>query len=202
MASKTSVINMSLSHLGISTQIADIDTENSKEAKVARIFFDTVRDATLSEGAWYFAEKTADLSLIEEEPNDDWLYSYAYPADCLNAIKIPSGTRQDTNFTKIPYEINGDDTYGRIILTNAESASLKYTYRHTDIDHWPPDFILAMSYHLAFYMAPQLTGGDKNKLGERALKLYQFQLLKAKKKSLNEEVNEDQPISDFEAARA
>lgn len=202
MASKTTMVNMALSHIGISTQIADVDTENSKEAKVARMFFDTVRDATLSDGEWTWAKKTDDLGLIETNPNDEWLYSYAYPSDCLRAIKIPSGYEPDTNATKIKYEINGDDTYGQIILTNAENAQLKYIYRHTDVDHWPADFILANSYHLAFYMAPQLTGGDKNKLGERAIKLYQLQLNKAKKKTYNEEVVDEDLPSDFEAARS
>jgi hypothetical protein len=202
MASKTTVVNMALSHLGISTQIADVDTETSKEAKVARIFFDTVRDATLSDAEWPWARKTADLSLIESNPNDEWLYSYAYPSDCVKAIKIPSGYEPDTNSTKIKYEINGDATYGSVIYTNAESAQLKYVYRHTDIDHWPSDFVLSVAYHLAFYMAPQLTAGDQHKLGERAMKLYQIQLGKAKKKAFNDEVTDEDIMSDSEAARS
>lgn len=186
MESPTEICNLALSHLGISKQIANIDSENSTEAKACRIFFTTVRDAILRDFAWPFATKIAELGLVEENPNDEWAYSYRMPSDCLFDRRILSGIRTDNQDSKIPYKITQDAT-ALLIFTDQSDAELEYTVREPRVNLWPSDFCIAVSFRLASYIAPMLTGGDQFKLGDRAIKYYQFELGKAQSNAFNEE---------------
>ena len=183
--SSTSISNLALSHLGVGKSIASL-SENSQEAIACNRFYETARDATLRDHAWPFATKLAELALIEEDPNDEWDYSYRYPTDCLNIRRILSGYRKDTRDTVIPYKIAQDDS-GLLIYTDSENAEVEYTMRATDAQFYPPDFELALSYRLAYYIAPRLTGGDPFKLQERVLKLYQWEISQAIASSVNEQ---------------
>jgi hypothetical protein len=74
------ICNLALSHVGVSTEIANLDTERSKEAQACRRFYEPTREEVLRAFAWPFATRFVDLQLVEEEPNDEWAYSYRYPA--------------------------------------------------------------------------------------------------------------------------
>lgn len=200
MATKTNIVNMALGHLAISTQVSNADTEISKEAKAARTFFEIAKDSALSEFPWPFAKKRAPLALVENNPNEYWNYSYRYPSDCFYILEIESYLNPNTNRSKINYEINGDSS-GQVLFCNEANAGIQYIYKHNIIEQWPSDFVLALSYLLAHLIAPQLTGGDPYKLGAQALSLYRVFINKAKKRSANEEVKEEQPMSDLEESR-
>lgn len=196
MLSSTSICNMALSHLGVGVSIANVETENSQEANACRIFFDIARDACFRDFSWPFATKTADLALIEEDPNDEWSYSYAYPADCLQFKRILSGTRFDNRQSRAPYRIVKDgDAY--VIFADNEDAIGEYVFLNEDTQHYPPDFALALSFRVAAYIAPRLTAGDPFKMGERAMRLYQFELSKAQANALNEEQVEQDPQAEM-----
>lgn len=201
MASKTTIANMALSHLAVSSLIADLDTENSKEAKVCRAFYEQVRDMVLSDCEWNFAKrKSFALGLVTENPTSEWLFAYRYPSECLSILRIESGAGRDSQFTKIPYELASDDV-GRLIYINSQNPRIDYIHRHTQEDKWPPEFAHSLSFLLANVIAPQLTGGDAHKLGDKAFRNYILSLSKAKKKNLNEEEPQLAPMSELEAAR-
>lgn len=195
MLSETSICNMALSHLGVGDAITSLG-ENSQEANSCRAFFEVARDATLRDFSWPFATKTADLALIEEDPNDEWSYSYAYPADCLQFKRVLSGSRNDTRQSREPYRIvkNADDY---VVYSDVEDAACEYVFRNEDTQHYPPDFAIALSFRLAAYVAPRLTAGDPFKMGERSMQLYQFELSKARANGANEEQAEEPPQSEF-----
>lgn len=186
MASSTEICNLALSHLGNTKRIANLDTEQSQEASLFRVFYETTRDLVLNEYEWPFATKMAALALIEEEPNDEWTYSYRYPSDCLKFMRILSGNRADTNSSRVPYKISHDAS-GKIVYSDYEEAECEYIASITDTSYFSPDFIMALSFRLAAYAAPSLTGGDPFKLGERAMKMYQLELSKAAANAFNEE---------------
>jgi hypothetical protein len=194
MDSSTEICNLALSHIGISKQIADLDSEKSNEGRACRLFFETSRDAVLRDFAWPFATKIETLGLVESAPNDEWDYSYRKPSDCLAERRILSGNRQDTQESKVAYRTAQDDT-GLLIYTDKEDAELEYTVRETRVNLWPQDFCLAVSFRLAAYIAPVLTGGDPFKLGDRSIQFYNFELGKAQANAFNEE----QPDSQEEA---
>lgn len=191
---------MALSNLGLGKEIGNADTENSAEARAFRRFFETARDATLRDFDWPFATKFVDLGLIETGPTDEWGYSYQYPSDCLKFRRIPSGTRIDTTNTAVKFRIARGDS-GQIILTDQQDAEGEYTVLVEAIEEWAPDFVLALSWRLAIYMAPRITGGDPFKLRESAAKMYAYQLALAQNNAGNEERLDTPPESEFISGR-
>lgn len=200
MASITQICNLALSHLGVGKELSNVDTDKGEEASACRRFFELSRDATLGDFAWPFANKFAALGLIEEDPTEEWAFSYAYPSDCLRLIRIIGGIRNDNRQTRVPFKI-GNSAATRLIYTDADDAEVEYTVRVEDPIVYPADFTLALSLRIASYIAPRVTGGDPFKLGERALRLYLGQIDQAKASALNEMQVEEDPQSEFVRAR-
>lgn len=200
MASSTEICNMALSHLGVGKEIANIETEQSQEASACRRFYDIARDYTLRDFLWPFVRRYQALGLVAEEPNTEWAFSYRYPTDCLKIHKILSPRRNDTRQSKISYMI-AQDSVGRLIFTDIEDAEIIYTQKETDPDKYPPDFIMALSFRLAAYIAPRLTSGDPFKLGDRAMQMYSIEISKAAANSVNEQQAEEEVESELIRAR-
>jgi hypothetical protein len=199
VASKVEICNLALFHLGNGKEIASID-ERSQEAAVVRRFFDPALEAVLRDFDWPFATKIAALAQVSVNPNTEWKFSYRYPSDCINIRRVLSGTRQDTAKSKVPFKI-AQGPAGILIFCDIEQASIEYTVLTTNTQLFPPDFTMALSYKLAAYIAPRVTGGDPTKLGPRALQLYEYEISKAKAAALNEEQPDLQLDSEFITAR-
>ena len=190
-AADTELANLALAHLGASKPIADLETENSTEARACRLFYEMARDNTLRDFLWPFARRQAELDLVEEDPTDEWAYSYRYPVDCLYARRLVSGYRVETEFSRLVFEVAGDDG-GQLIYSDEEDAVLEYTVKLTNIATAPKDFQITMSFRLASYIAPMVTGGDPYKLGQRALQMY-FSECSVARANANNEQRKDQP---------
>jgi hypothetical protein len=145
MSLSTELANLALSHLGQSQEIANVDTENSAPAATMRRFMPTVVEMFLKDFPYSFCNIQAALALVEEDPNDDWDYSYRYPSDCLKPLRIPSGVRDDTRQSRINYII-GKDSTGMLIYTDQSEASLEYIQFVNDPSKYPIDVFLAMSF--------------------------------------------------------
>lgn len=191
---------MALSHLGAGKAIANLDTENSEAASACRTFYDIAVEATLRDFDWPFATKIRALALIEEDPNDEWAYSYRYPTDCLKFRRILSGQRLDTRDTRAPYRI-AQDASGSLIYTDESEVSAEYTLNMTDPSFYPADFVIVLSYRLAAYIAPRVAGADPVKKGEDALKKYFFELGVAQANASKEEQPDKEPDSEFVRVR-
>lgn len=201
MSSKTEIANLATSHLGIDKEIANIDTENSAEARACRRFFDTARDMVLSDFPWPFATKFADLALVEEDPTIEWGFSYRYPSDCLTFRRILNGvTRIDTLESRVKYKI-GRDTDGQLIYTDMEDAQGEYTIQITSVELYPPDFTMALSLLLAGLIGPRISGGDPFKKGDRALALYRKTIANAQALAIGEEQPDRPAESEFISGR-
>jgi hypothetical protein len=196
----TVIANLALSHLGVGKTIANVETEHSQEAAALRAFYDTARDESLRAFPWPFATRIVALALVEEGPNDEWAYSYRYPSGCLMFRRILSGTRNDSRQSRVPYKISQDDA-GLLILTDAAQAEAEYTVREDNIENYPPDFRMALSFLLAFYVAPRLTSGDPLGLGNRAFKLFNSALAQAAAAAANEEQPDEPPDSEMIRSR-
>jgi hypothetical protein len=128
--------------------------------------------------------------------------------------RILSGIRTDSRQSRVTYKI-GSDTSGLLIYTDwqaqAQSAAtppnptlvpdIEYTFRAYDPSQWPPDFIQALSYKLAYYIAPQLRRGDVTGLAERMGQGYKEAISTAKARAGNEEQPDLIPESEFVRAR-
>lgn len=196
----TVIANMALGFLGVSKPIANLESESSVEAQACRTYFDTARDECLRDYGWPFATKLKTLSSLEENPSDEWDEAYQEPSDCLKARRILSGTRNDTQQSRVPYRIIRGDS-GNVILTDKEDAVLEYTFRHTEIEYWPADFKTAMALKLATYIVMIVTAGDPYNMGPKSEARYQYQMGKAKMNARNEEVQDPAPDSEFVRVR-
>lgn len=200
MASETEIANLALSHLGVGTEITSLETEKSEEAAACRRFYTLLRDASLRDFPWPFTTKIIAVGLVEEDPNDEWSFSYRYPTDCLKLRRILSGTRNDNRQTRIPYKVARDDD-GLLIWTDMEDAEVEYTVQETNSERFSPDFVTFLSLRLAVAIAPRLTRGDPFKMGERAARLYEFESSKARATAVNEQQDEENPDSQFISGR-
>lgn len=200
MSSVVQICNLALSHLGSGKSIANIGTEKSQEAYACNSFYETARDAVLRDFAWPFATKIVSLGLVETDPNDEWGYSYGYPSDCLKARRILSGIRNDDRDSRVPFKLIYTATR-QLIYCDQEGAELEYTVKVTDAERFSPDFVMALSFRLAAYISPRITGGDRFKQGERATRMYTFEIDKAKASGVNEEQPDQEPESEFIQAR-
>ena len=199
-SSKAHIVNISLSHLSISKTVAILATKRSEEAITARLFYDVAMEATLRDFPWPFATRILALALVEENPNDEWNFSYRYPTDCLEIRRILSGIRNDTRQSRVPYRILSDEQ-GSLVYTDKENAEIEYTVNAVSPQFYSADFVMAFSLYLAHLMAPRLTGGDPYKLGARALGLYDLEISRAVKNAFNEQQIEEPPESEFIRAR-
>lgn len=204
-ASKTEIANMALSHLGVGTDITDLDNEPSAEALACRRFYDNTLDEVLRIAPWPFASAFADLGLItsfedDDHPTDEWDYAYQVPSDCLFIRRIVSGSRVDTNSSLVEFKLVNAAS-GTVIYTDQDSACVEYTRRLTEVNRYPSDFVTALSFRLAAYIAPRVTGGDPFKMSERALQFYSLATSIAEATAFNEERNNFEPLSDLARAR-
>lgn len=200
MATSTEICNLALGHLAVGKEISNLNTDQTPQAIACRRFYETALKKTLRSFAWPFATVFEPLALVEENPTDEWDFSYRYPTDCLFIRRIMSGTRNDTRQSRIPYKI-GNDGQGRLIYTDKQEAEIEYTQYVTDSTVYPDDFILALSFCIAMYVAPSVTDGDPFKLGERAEMMFRVSLSEAMDASFSEEQSEEEPFSEFTRSR-
>lgn len=187
-STSTSVCNMALSHLGSGLSVADITTDNTPESKACRQFLEDALNSTLRDFKWPWAKKYADLGLVEEDPTNGWGFSYRYPADCLDVRGVESSFDLTPGVViqkPSPYEL-GFDSEGLLIFSDIEDAMIFYTPKITNYGIFPSNFILALSFRLAAYIAPRVTKGDPFKLGMKSLQMYQMEIGKASANSFNE----------------
>lgn len=200
MARSTEICNLAISHLGVAKEIADVDTEQSQEATACRRFYDDALKLMFRNFAWGFATKIAALALVEEDPNDEWLFSYAYPTNCARLNKIQSGTVFDTRASRIDYRIANNETQ-RVIFTNQEDATAEYVELTEDDNLYPVDFKMAFSYLLAALVAARLTKGDPFKIKNEMFERFRSMLTEAKSNGLNEEQWPQEPEGEFLRSR-
>ncbi len=206
MPSQVEIANMALAHLAVGKSISNIETELSIEAKQARLFLTPAIEFVLKSFSWPFATKTAYLALISTDTSDTsiWTYTYRYPEDCLKVRRIvPDRTLYVPLITRIPMQIGAGDK-GTTIMTNDVNARIEYTANIFDPTLYSYMFAITVSYLLASYMAPNLTGGDANGLGEKALRLYSANLAIASSQEFHEQTYESvtaKEISEYTQVR-
>jgi len=200
VSSETQIANLALSHLGVGKTISNIETDRGDEALACRTFYDVARDEMLRGFPWPFATRIVDLALVEEDPNDEWAYSYRYPTNCMKLRRVLSGIRNDTRQTRVPYKEGADDD-GLLIFTDKEDAQLEYTVREENPERFPVDFTLALSFLLAGYIAPRLTAGDPLKKGDFAMRMSSAKAAMAAATAVNEQQDEEPPETESIAAR-
>lgn len=150
--SKIQIWNIALTRIGVKDFIVGED-EASDEASVMKLHHDLAVEKVLSDFPWPFAIEYKTLGMVEENPNDEWMYSYRYPHDCVFVRRILTPEIGKVNPNPPPFAI-GSDNDGRLIFTDREDAAIAYTKRVTDAGLYSVRFIDALSWYLAWCAAP------------------------------------------------
>lgn len=165
-------VNIALSHLGASKQVAVLATENTKEAVLARLHLNGVVDGVLRDFPWPFATRYANLVLVAGTATvpavPDWQYSYRLPALCVMGRRIVPQQGQGRAFDPkpIPFRI-GSDATGPLLYSNEPATTLvpltlEYTTRPVcPLSSGDANFKIAVEWRLASALAMPLARDNK-----------------------------------------
>ena len=200
------ICNLALTRVGIAQQVAAIDPpEESIHGRVCALWYPACRDMVLRDFPWPFATRYRSLGLLDEDPpNDEWDYHYAYPTDCLRALRIVNPSSRDDS-DKIPFEVSsiasgsaGDGSV-RVIFTDEADAVLKYIAAITDPTSFSPDFASALAWRIAAEISDPLSVQEARR--ERCERMYHDAITRAQASALNEGGPDPEADSSFITAR-
>lgn len=189
MFSVADICNQALGTIGVGDEISDLDSEASKEARACRRFYALARDQVLRDFDWPRLRRRVALTLVEEDPFEgaQWAYSYRMPS-AVAALRRVMQAEEPYTVTEAVYQpaALGQDDNGALIYSNIEDAEAVYTYQEENVEQWTSDMAQACGLLLGALMAPQF-GPTAVKLGDRALKLYEWRRNTAWANAANEE---------------
>lgn len=181
MAVEVDIANVALLRIGQLVTIADL-AEDTPHAEAVRAIFTHTRDAVLEAFAWPFATFRATLNVIasaEDDPDDEnlrtgWAFTYQVPNLCIAPRYIYPGTNTPGEGEEVPFDVEGDEQRGKVLLSDEPEAELVYTKLVDTPARWSPMFRDALATRLAADLAlsvakkPQL-GFALHQLFERAI---------------------------------
>ncbi|SRR5574343_339328 len=128
------IVNGSLLLIGANL-ITSIDERNGR---IMNNFYPGTRDEVISAADWNFATGRAALSRLVAPPLFEFSYQYALPADpyCLRVIEL-----YDSDYI---WKIEG-----RNLLTDDDTANIRYMQRVTDTALFSSMFVKALQFYLA-----------------------------------------------------
>ena len=202
---KTEIANLALQHVGTSKQIANLDTDDSNEARVIRTQFNRSLEKLLEKHPWGFAQKVAKLELIEECPGDgSYAFSYRYPADCkiIQNIGAQGNIRDTEDYLeeREPFEEYAGSSE-TLIYTNLGQAWAKYTKLMDPDINFPTHFGEALSWKLAMNIAPSLITNNFSKVKRMFMDDAKSGIAEGIAADLNRKPRPDSSKSRFSRAR-
>ena len=152
ITSETQIANLSLAIIG-QKPITDITDTTNKNSRECLRWYGLARDGVLRRAYWNWAQKRATLSQDATAPEYEWSYRYALPEDYIKLRKFNS---YPETYPEDAYQV--EDGY---ILTDDETAEIRYTYRVEDVTKFDSLFIDAFSIHLAAKLARIISGSTQ-----------------------------------------
>lgn len=193
MASEVDVCNLALGHLGDKATVSSISPpEGSAQAEHCARFYPIARDMTLEGHEWGFATKRANLALLSDTPPPGFQFVYQLPSDCRNVIDLINpnaptffpiderrGHWQDDAFTleAVPFELETRADGTPVIYTNLASAQIRYVASVTDTTRFSTQFVDAVAWLLAAYLAGPVIKGDTGMAVAKAMSQAYLQSL-------------------------
>ncbi|MBE7705427.1 MAG: hypothetical protein E7Z90_06435 [Cyanobacteria bacterium SIG29] len=171
---KAKIFNMALKNLRVSVSIQSAN-QSDKNVTVLNEFFDCAKEQVLKDFDWNFANGYRELSLTGNIPqNPKFLYEFDYPNDCLFAREIIPYSSNDI----VEFEVASNEKGQKVINTNITPAILRYTKLITNETLFSTEFVMALSWYLAFLSAPAICGNRA--IQSDCLTIYTSMLAKAK----------------------
>lgn len=199
---KAQIYNFALADLLLSRRITDTATDQSNENRVLNLYYDLALEAALADCDLDSTAKTAELTLVEETPNDLWDYCYTYPSDCVLFRRIVSQEVMDNRDTHIPKKIVQHEGSKRI-LTNEADASAEYISNTISLTSISSHLGLCIAAQLAILSAPLLVGKGAKELREKIEEDYKVRKAEAQERDRIENFNyvDERIESELVAAR-
>jgi len=165
------ICNSALSMVGAASIMSL--TDNSREARVCNLQYDSNRRDELRKHYWNFALKRVSLAPDTAAPAFDYAYQFTLPPDCLR-IAIPNDAYLDwqlegrkilTNSIKSPFSSNVVNSQGVVVTTATVSPqlNLKYVSDVTDATQFDPSFYNVLTISLAVDICETLTQNSGKK---------------------------------------
>ena len=156
MASEVQICKLALARIGADYQIASL-SEASAAAQACNLLYEPARDSMLREHPWNFATKYVAPATLTGTVPGRWDFMYAYPSDCVRVLEIMIPVDAAPGTTEIPFEVGINEDDAKVIMTDQDEATIKYSKRVTDPNQFDPQFVTALSYRLAAELAVILT---------------------------------------------
>jgi hypothetical protein len=200
MTSTVDIANYALNIIGASN-ISALD-ENSKVGRLINQRYESVRDAVFRSHPWNCLIRRAELGQEIDAPVFGYSKQYALPTNpfCLRVLEFSNGSLsypQDnmTSNTGGPVFV----IEGRKLLTDEDTARIKYIARVTDPQQYDALLIDALSARLASEIAYAATGSTS--VSQLADALYRDKLREARFVDATEGAPQKLEASDFIESR-
>ena len=188
MYDKADIFNLALGALLLSRRITDTETDRSNECTVLNTHYEAAFAATLEDLDLDSTSSQVTLELIEEEPNELWLYAYRYPSDCAFLRRLQSAQVMDDRESRILLRTTMHDGE-KAIYTNQQDAIAEYISRDINIGSLSAMAGLCVAYKLAVLSAPLITGKGAATLRKEIKEEYIRLKADAKEHDKNENFN-------------
>jgi hypothetical protein len=164
ITSPTDIVNLALRRIGYKLRVGSL-YDGSMAAKMALDVYAQTRDALLRSSDWGFAEVIAAAAVSGGAAPAPWAVEYTYPASCIKLRNIFNAAYLADKNNPIPVLWTiADAAAGKVIWTNATSATLIFTSQITDPTKWEPLFVELLTIKLAERLAPSLAGMEAEKI--------------------------------------
>lgn len=221
---KAKIFNITLKNLGVSVGVQS-ETPTDRNTAVLEEYYDTAREKTLCDHDWGFASVLRELTpSISKIRHPKYAYIYDYPNDCIflrevflknkifeeeeektekisffNMSSVHYPNKCDEYTKKQQYEVSSDEDGNKVIFTNASPAVARYTRLVDNETFYTPDFVMALSWYLAFLCSSAITGARTK--SSDCLQVYAQMLREAKTADANEMFKEDEYECEWIEAR-
>lgn len=150
VSSVTQICNLALAHLG-RDRLENVSSDDGETARWCNELYVPAREFVTADALWRHAKKIAVLAEADNDREDDWIYAYQRPSDCLRFWYMLPETGRFWRPDAIPYE-----TFADIIYSDELAARGLYIRSVEDTAKFTPSFVNALSWYLAHLLASPL----------------------------------------------
>ncbi len=127
ITTREQIANLALRHIGDGTTITNLATDTTEQGILLNQLYDVALEDVTRDFDFPHTTVIEDLVLVKADPNDEWGWSYRYPATAKNVRRILWAVRRDTAQSRIPFKIIKDDVKSIAAITQANPASVTST---------------------------------------------------------------------------
>lgn len=165
--SAVAICNMALSKFGAQPILSL--TDDSDNARACNRVYEQCRDSLLRKHPWNFAVNRATLAMLSDPPAYGYDHAYQLPTNpyCLRVLELFEEREEGYDWL----------VEGRSLVTNADTARIKYIAKVTDPTYFDVGFVAVLVLLIASEIAIPITG--KAAYAETMVKLFQSELMEA-----------------------